>query len=130
MRICAACLGQKTINGKACPSCKGEGQVGSFGEPTMAEASEPVVVIEPQNWEEMIEKLGLKGEIITIDPTKSSSFNPLDPDGSGNLRLTIRDMIGPWGDIKPYEEVIKTVNVPYETWENAANFLKELKQLH
>lgn len=111
--------------------CKKEIRSENKGDQNKVLMDEQVVVLEPLDWEKINQILSEKGEVIKIEPSNSISFNPLDPEPNegGNYQLTISDLIGPWGEIKSYEEVTKNIDVPYDVWENAANFLKEINRL-
>lgn len=129
MDICSTCNGHKKINNDYCPACQGVGRIITDAESTKDETllNNSVIVVEPQNWNELIEKLGVKGDFITLDLAKTTTINPLCFDYSGNISLTISDLIDERGNTKSYEEVIQKIDVPYAEWESAVHSLNKLK---
>lgn len=127
--ICAACLGAKKINGEDCPACKGEGQVDHYETPSLAEVLEGDDLDQERVLQEFIEKYGAEVVRIDLSNTEPTFFNPLYPDGEPTNKLTVDNLIGPWGEVRPYEEVSQDVNITYEEWKYAADKIDEFRKV-
>jgi hypothetical protein len=110
------------------------------GREGQAEPEKPILVklfegkdlgtMEELDWQQLSEKLG--GQVVTIDPsqTETTSINPLDPDGENKTTLiTVAAMVGPFGEVKSYEEVSKHLEITYDEWKNAADKIEEFRRI-
>lgn len=123
--ICAACLGAKKINGENCPACNGEGKVENIEFPSMAEVleGEDIITIEERVWWKS------NDNSIQIDITNTEIFNPLDSLDGNKARITVFDMLGPFGSIKPFEEVSQNLDITYDEWKSAADKIEAIQQV-
>ncbi|MGV2886198.1 hypothetical protein [Paenibacillus taichungensis] len=88
--------------------------------------------LEELDWQQLSEKL--EGRVVTIDlsQTETTSINPLDPDGENKTDpslITVAAMVGPFGEVKSYEEVSKQLDITYDEWKNAADKIEEFRRI-
>lgn len=74
------------------------------------------------NLQEMISKLG--GEIVEIDPNDDSYINPLEVVDS---KITVKDLLDSYGNIKPFEVVTKKTRITLEMYQQAVSIIRIMR---
>lgn len=74
-----------------------------------------------KNLQELINKLG--GKIVQIDPKNNSGsfFNPLEVVDS---KITVRDLLDSFGNIKPFEVVSQATGITLEMYQQAVSIIR------
>ncbi|MEK3987653.1 hypothetical protein MHB77_30430 [Paenibacillus sp. FSL K6-3166] len=74
-----------------------------------------------KNSKELICKIG--GEIVQIDPKNSSgsNINPLEVVDS---KITVRDLLDSFGNIKPFEVVSQVTGITLEMYQQAVSIIR------
>lgn len=71
------------------------------------------------NYQELVSKLN--GVIIQIDSREGSNINPLEV---VDKKITVRDLLDSFGNIKPFEVVSQATVTTLEMYQQAVSFIR------